>query len=45
MSKKDDRIAELEEALERTRERAERVIEGEDWDLAGYCTDIIAKIE
>ena len=41
MSKKDNRIAELEEVLERIRERAERVLEGEDWDLAGYCEEII----
>ena len=42
MSKENDRIVELEEALKRIRERAERVLEGEDWDLAGYCEEIIA---
>ena len=30
-----------EEVLERIKERAERVLEGEEWDLASYCLELI----
>jgi prefoldin subunit 5 len=30
------RLSEMEAALESLKERAERVVEGEDWDLAEY---------
>lgn len=37
------KAAQLEDALVGIKERAERVKEGEDWDLAGYCIEVIDK--
>ncbi len=33
---------ELQTALKRIQERAQRVLEGEEWDLAGYCEEVIS---
>ena len=35
----------LETILKRIQERAQRVLEGEDWDLAGYCEEVISGLK
>ena len=39
------RLGLVESVLSRIRERAERVVQGEDWDLAHYVVKTIAELE
>jgi len=39
------RLGLVESVLVRIRERAERVVQGEDWDLAHYVVKTIAELE
>ena len=40
-----DAVALLDDVVSRIKERAERVLEGEKWDLAAYVINELAKLE